>query len=86
MPKGEQLILFDRDLQASPRVVSPLWGKKAMVQEELDDALGLARYAWGPGRQGDRKGLRRRTFTTRNGRRPVAHDDQPDRGPALGGV
>jgi hypothetical protein len=41
MPKGKQLILFDRDLQASPRVVSPLGGGKAMVQEELDDALGL---------------------------------------------
>lgn len=41
---------------------------QAMVQEELDDALGLARYERGAGRRGYRKGLRRRSFTTCNGR------------------
>jgi transposase-like protein len=42
-----------------------------MVNEELDIALGIGRYERGEGRRGYRKGHRKRSFTTRNGRHEV---------------
>jgi len=45
---------------------------EAMVNEELDSALGLGRYERGAGRRGYRKGLRRRRFTTSAGSHEIA--------------
>lgn len=41
---------------------------EAIVNEELEAALGIGRYERGEGRKGYRNGTRARTFTTRNGK------------------
>jgi len=45
---------------------------EGMVEEELEAALGIGWDERGPGRLGYRKGIRKRTFTTRNGSHRIA--------------
>jgi transposase-like protein len=45
---------------------------EVMVNEELDDALGIGRYERGDERRGYRKGVRRRTFSTKSGAHRIA--------------
>lgn len=44
---------------------------EVVVNEELEDALGIGRYKRGEGRKGYRKGKRKRTFTTRGGKHEI---------------
>ena len=44
---------------------------EAIVNEELETALGIGRYERGEDRKGYRNGMRKRTFTTRNGKHKI---------------
>jgi transposase-like protein len=44
---------------------------EAIVNEELETALGIGRYERGESRKGYRNGVRKRTFTTRNGKHKI---------------
>ena len=58
-------------LEEQLRWITREWIER-MVDEELEAALGIGWSERGPGRMGYRKGIRKRTFTTRNGSHRIA--------------
>lgn len=65
--RGQQEVFLEDQLRQKTRE----W-IEVMVNEELDAALGTGRHERGEQRRGYRKGKRRRTFTTSNGKHEFA--------------